>query len=111
MMHLTVKRIIGKSTYTFTFMGETLHDTIMESQHLGFRDVFTCGLCESDWLFLRAYVTEKDKYEYVKIVCAKCGAQVTMGKAKKDGAFFLRKNEKSEIAWEAKPAETTAAQD
>lgn len=102
-MELLITRTIGKTIYRFAFEGTTLHDVLMKSQHIAFRDVFKCGLCESDWLFLRAYITKEDKYEYVKIVCAKCGGQVTMGKRKDDGAFFLRKNDQGEIAWEKAP--------
>lgn len=100
MMHMNVMKKIGKQPYSFTFMGENLHEVVMESQHLGFSDVAKCGLCGSDDLELRAYTTEVDNYEYVKINCRKCRANLTLGKTKKDGAFFLRREEgSSELAW------------
>jgi len=56
-------------------------------------------------LYLRAYITEKDKYEYVKICCASCKAQATFGKTKEEGAFFLRKDDEGKVIWESyKPA-------
>lgn len=113
MIRLTIRKIIGQQAYTFSFEGEDLFDVVMESQQLGFRDVLCCGLCKSKALYLRAYVTEKDKYEYVKVCCGNpaCRAQATFGKAKKDGAFFLRKDEKThQVIWEAfKPAEGDAS--
>lgn len=100
MIHMSVEKIIGNSTYNFTFIGEDLFDVVMESQQLGFRDVYKCGKCESNLLYLRAYKTEKDEFEYVKVCCASCKAAITFGKAKKDGAFFLRKTEDGKMAWE-----------
>jgi hypothetical protein len=108
MMHLNVTKKIGKNKYSFTFMGENLFEAVMESQHLGFADVDQCGLCESDELELRAYQTKEDKYEYVKISCRKCRATLTLGKTKKEGAFFFRRNEDGSLAWDAyKPKKNT----
>ncbi len=101
MMHLNVTKKIGKNKYSFTFMGEDLHEAVTESQHLGFSDVDNCGLCESEELELRAFTTKEDKYEYVKIRCQKCRGTLTLGKTKKDGAFFLRRNEDRTLAWES----------
>ena len=100
MIHMELVKVIGKKSYRFTFMGENFFSVILESQHLAFNDVYKCGLCGSDKLYLRAYVTEKDKYEYVKIQCAECKASLTFGKTKKDGAFFLRKKDDGSLAWE-----------
>lgn len=103
MMHYTVKKVIGKHTHEFTFIGEDFFEVVMESQQLGFYDVYKCGLCDSDHLYLRAYKTEKGGFEYVKICCGACKAQLTFGKTKKDGDFFLRRNEDKTYAWEKMP--------
>jgi hypothetical protein len=108
-MQLHIRKQIGERSYTFTFEGQTLHDVVLASQHLGFQDVDKCGQCNSSRLYLRAYVTEKDKYKYVKVVCAGCSAQLTFGVAKKDGAFFLRRREDKTLAWEAAPTEEVEA--
>ncbi len=73
----------------------------MELTKLSFRDVYKCGKCGSDSLYLRAYITEKDKYEYIKICCAKCKASITFGKAKNQkDLFFLRKNDDKSLDWQ-----------
>ncbi len=105
MMHLTVKKLIGDTAYTFTFLGDTLHEVLTESQHLGFTDVYACGLCQSKKLYLHAITTKEDKYEYVKVNCVNCKATLTFGKRKDDGAFFLRRNDDKSLAWEKKKVE------
>ena len=110
MMHFTLKKLIGDTAYTFTFLGDTLHEVLMESQHLGFQDVYACGLCQSKKLYLRAMTTEKDKYEYVKVMCGNCRASLTFGKRKDDGAFFLRRHEDKSLAWEAHKEDAPKAQ-
>lgn len=101
-MELIVNKHIGKNVYRFSFEGKDLFDLVMKSQHLSFQDVYKCGFtdCESDKLYLRAYITKEDAYEYVKILCSSCGGSVTFGKTKKDGTFFLRRNEEGSIQWE-----------
>ena len=99
-MKLLITKVIGKKNYRFEVEGESLFDVVMESQQLSFNDVYKCGLCESDSLSLRAYITDKDKYEYVKVQCGKCRASLTFGKSKKDGAFFLRKNDDGQFDWQ-----------
>lgn len=101
MMQLNISKKIGKNKYSFTFMGETLFDSVMESQHLGFGDIDQCGFCSSEDLELRAYETKEEKYQYVKIRCRSCRAILTLGKTKKDGAFFFRRNEDRSLSWEA----------
>jgi hypothetical protein len=105
MIRMTVVRVIGQSRYTFTFEGETLFDVVAASQHLGFFDVERCGKCKSTLLSLHAYETKDNQYRYVKIVCGACRARATFGKTKKEGAFFLRKDDDGKIIWEAPPAE------
>lgn len=103
MIHLTVRKTIGKQVYAFTFDGEDFFDVVMESQQLGFQDVYKCGACQSDRLYLKAYKTEKGGFEYVKIRCAGCKAQATFGKTKEDGVFFIRKKDdgSGQLLWEA----------
>ena len=100
-MQMTFKKVIGRQDYTFTVEGNNLFDLVQESQKLGFYDVYKCGLCGSDLLSLRSYITEKGGFEYVKISCSNCGGQVTFGKSKEHkDTFFLRKNDDRSIAWE-----------
>ena len=103
MIRMTVVKVIGRSRHTFTFEGQTFFDVVLASEHLGFRDVVKCGKCGSDWLSLRAYETKEDAFQYVKVVCGKCRAQATFGKTKKDGAFFLRKDDEHHVIWELPP--------
>ena len=100
-MKMAFKKVIGKNSYEFSVEGNNLFELVQEAQKLGFYDVYKCGLCQSDKLNLRSYITEKGGFEYVKISCAECGGQVTFGKSKehKDN-FYLRKNEDKTIAWE-----------
>jgi DNA-directed RNA polymerase subunit RPC12/RpoP len=100
-MQMTFNKTIGKNTYTFIVEGNNLFELVQESQKLGFYDVYKCGLCSSDKLGLRSYVTKDDGYEYVKVSCGECGAQVTFGKSKEvKDTYFLRKNKDKLIAWE-----------
>lgn len=100
-MKLTVPKVIGKNVYNFEVEGDNLHAVVMESQKLSFRDVTKCGLCESDWLYLTAYVTKEGGYEYVKVVCAKCRGSITFGKAKeKKDVYFLRKTQEGRLDWQ-----------
>ena len=101
-MKLRIIKIIGRRNYSFEVEGNNLFDLVMESQKLGFNDVYTCGLCKSEKLFLRAYVTEKGNFDYVKVQCADCKGSITFGKTKKDkDTYFLRKNDDGTLAWEA----------
>jgi len=100
-LKLNVKKVIGKNGYVFQVEGNNLFDVMMESQRLSFNDVYKCGLCESDKLYVRAYVTEKEKYEYIKICCAECRGSLTFGKAReKKDTYFLRRNEDKTYAWQ-----------
>ena len=108
-MKMKFNKIIGQNTFTFSVEGNNLFELIQESQKLGFNDVKQCGLCGSDFLHLRSYITEAGKYEYAKISCGKCGAQVTFGKSKTNkDTFYLRKNADKSIAWEAFKKDETA---
>ena len=54
-MQLSIKKKIGKNTYTFLVEGKTLYDVLMESNKLSFEDVEKCGLCGSDNIVLGAH--------------------------------------------------------
>lgn len=102
-MQMEISKQIGKQIYKFTVEGNNLFELVEESQKLGFYDIYRCGLCNSDKLNLRSYITEKGGYEYVKVQCGECGGQVTFGKSKEHkDTFFFRKNEDKTIAWEAR---------
>jgi len=99
-MKYNITKQIGKNAHHFQVEGENFHEAVMEAQKLSFRDVEKCGLCESDNLYLSAYVTKEDKYEYVKIVCAACRASLTFGKSKdKKDTYFLRRNDRG-LDWQ-----------
>lgn len=103
-MKMNITKQIGKNTYHFQVEGKNLFEVIMESQKLSFQNVYKCGICDGDALYLRAYITEKDKYEYVKVVCANpdCKASLTFGKKKgEEDTYFLRRKEGSrEYDWQ-----------
>ena len=100
-MQLNVVKKIGNKEYVFQVEGDNLHAVLMEEKKLSFRDVHKCGLCESDWLYLTAYVTKEQGYEYAKVCCAKCGASVTFGKSKdKKDVYFLRKTPENKLDWQ-----------
>lgn len=106
-MKLTIPKTIGKTVYHFQVEGENLHAVLMESQKLSFQNVKSCEICKSDNLYLRAYITDKDKYEYVKIQCAKCRASLTFGKSKSDkDTYFLRKKDNGDLDWQEYKEET-----
>jgi len=101
-MELMIGKQIGKTRYTFVVKGNDLHELVMEAEKLSFHDVFKCGLCGDEFLYLTAYVTKDDGYKYVKIVCIKCKASVTFGQQKKNpGVFYLRKTEDGKLDWKA----------
>lgn len=110
-MKLLLPKIVGTKLYQFEVEADNFHALIMESQKLSFNDVSACGKCGSNLLSLRAYITEKDKYEYVKIQCNKCKASATFGQSKKDkGVYYLRKDTAGKVEWqefkdEGKPVE------
>jgi len=101
-MKMTIAKMIGKNAVPFEVEGKNLFELIMASKKLSFRDVHKCGLCESDLLYLNAYITTEGNYEYTKIVCAGCRASITFGQTKKDkDVFFLRKNDEGGLDWQA----------
>ena len=102
-MKMLIGKTIGKRVYKFEVEGENLFECVMQSQRLGFNDVYKCGMCESEKLYLSAYITKEGSYEYTKIVCANCGGSITFGQTKKDkNCFFLRRNEDKTYAWQKK---------
>lgn len=100
-MKMSFQKQIGNKSYVFEVEGRNLHEVVMESEKLSFPSVSKCGLCESDWLVLKAYVTKEGGYEYTKIACLKCGASLTFGQRKDNkDQFFLRKNEQGKLDWQ-----------
>jgi len=94
--------MIGKKTHIFEVEGKNLFECIMQADLLAFRDVYRCGCCNGEDLYLRAYKA-KEKFDYVKIVCAnpECKATLTFGKTMDDtNKFFLRRNDDKSLAWE-----------
>jgi hypothetical protein len=73
----------------------------MEAEKLSFPSVDKCGMCKMDNLRLRAYVTEKGGYEYIKVECFDCRASLTFGKRKDEkDVYFLRKTEDGVLDWQ-----------
>ena len=101
-MQLTKTLIIGQNTYQFTFEGADLHEALMESQKVSLWDIDQCGVCGSSNLKLHAYTTKEGGYKYVKVGCNKCKASLTLGQAKKDNAYYYRRDEVSgNLDWKA----------
>lgn len=100
-MQMTFNKRIGDTMYNFVVEGKNLHELQMEAQKMSFRDVYSCGLCKSERLYLRAYVTEKENFKYVLVCCAECKAHITFGQQTKDpDVFYLRRNEDHSYKWE-----------
>ena len=108
-MKMVFKRQIGSKEYEFVVEGTNLHEVVLESEKLSFPSVTKCGLCESDWLVLKAYET-KEGYSYTKIACLKCKGSVTFGQRRDNkDQFFLRKNEAGKLDWQAYTGEQKVA--
>ena len=99
-MQLFITKQIGKKKHTFVVEGENLFELQMEAQKLSFYDVYKCGKCESENLYLHAYITKEKKFKYIKIACNDCKASLTFGQ-KKDSpnTFYLRK-EDGKLDWQ-----------
>jgi len=94
-MQLTIKKKVGKETYTFIVEGANLFETLMEANKLSFGNIDKCGLCGSENLILGAHEA-KGKYKYVDIKCLNydCRGSLTFGKREDDpDTYFLRKAE------------------
>ncbi len=91
-MKLTITKTIGNKNYNFEFEGADLHECLMESQKISFYDLMKCGLCESPYLRLFAYITKEEKYKYIKVMCEACKGGLTLGQSKADHAYYFRRN-------------------
>lgn len=101
-MQLTIVKKIGKIEYPFTVEGDNLHEVMIEAEKLSFGNVYKCGVCESEHLYLHAYVTKEGGFKYVKIVCGECRASVTFGQRKEDpDVYFLRKDDNKNLDWQS----------
>ena len=100
-MEMIITKQIGKTKYSFIVAGANLHSVVTEAEHLSFNDVYKCGICDSEFLYLTAYETKEEHFKYVKIVCAKCKASVTFGQPKANpNTFYLRKTEDGKLDWQ-----------
>ena len=100
-MQLMSSRQVGKHKFTIVGQGENLYECQMDIQKASFPDVFECGKCKSDKLYLRAYKA-KEKFEYLKIQCQDCKASVTFGKTQEDpNVMFLRRDKNThKLDWQ-----------
>ena len=99
-MEISKRLVLGVSEYTLTGKGEDLHSALMDLGKASIYDIKACGLCESPLIRLSAYVTEKDKFKYIKVSCAKCKASLTLGESKQDHANYYRKNDAGKLDWQ-----------
>lgn len=105
-MQYTIKKKIGKETYTFIVEGKNLYEMVTESQKLSFGNVEKCGCCESDNLILNARLAQK-KFKYVEVKCLACKASLVFGSTQENpDVYYLRKEEANKdgfkkFAWKA----------
>jgi len=103
-MQMFVKKRIGKNTLSFAVTGDNLLECAMEAEKLAFRDVYKCGVCESEYLYLKAYRTKPNdagkQYDYVKVICAKCRASVTFGHREDDRNIMFLRSSDGKLKWE-----------
>ena len=105
-MRVSTSITLGKfNTYKIETEGNTLFDCIYKMG--GVHSVSKCGLCESDYLYLRATKTTEGDFEYLKVSCGKCQASVTFGKTKKDGIMYYRRKD-GKLDWEKYSNEKSA---
>lgn len=98
--------LIGRNKYIYSAEGKDVFEAHKNIQEVGFYGLQACPLCQSDLLSIRATVTDKGGYEYLKVHCGKCKAQLTMGKTKKDGTYYYRRRDDGALDWqEYKPQE------
>ncbi len=113
-MQLTVKKQIGKTSYTFIVEGSNLYEVVKESNKLSFPDVQKCGICGGDHLFLSTHEAESKgkKFKYTTIRCAntKCKASINFGqRTDNPDVFYLKtKGEEGNKTYDwRKPGEST----
>jgi len=100
-MELTIKKKIGKDSYTFIVSGKNLYELIMESQKLSFGNVDKCDICQSDNLILNGRLAQK-KFKYAEVKCLNCRASLVFGNTTEDpDVYYLRKNDAKQLAWKA----------
>ncbi len=98
-MQLTIKKQIGRNSYTFIVEGANLAELVKEQTKLSFPDVPKCGCCGEDNLYLghhEGVTAKKQKVEYTTIRCGnpKCKASINFGKRMDNpDAFYLRQRE------------------
>ncbi len=110
-MQLTVKKQIGKTTYTFIVEGSNLHDVVSESNKLSFPDVHKCGNCGGDHLILATHEAEKgkQKFKYTTIRClnSSCKSSVNFGqRTDNPDVYYLRTKEGTKDFDWRKPGDT-----
>ena len=98
---------LGKfNTYKIETEGDNLFEAVYQLG--GIHSISKCGLCGGDYLSLKAMKTEGD-FEYLKVVCGKCGGAVTFGKTKKDGIMYYRRNDEGKLDWQKYEKKTSAS--
>ena len=96
-MKLRTNILLGShNAYEVETEGDNLFDCVYELG--GIHSISKCGICEKQFLSLRAMKTEQD-YEYLKVSCNSCGAAITFGKTKKDNIMYYRRKD-GKLDWE-----------
>ena len=72
----------------------------MLSQKVSIYDLEKCGLCDSNFLRLYAYITKEGGFKYNKVTCGACKGSLTLGESKKDHANYYRKNAEGKLDWQ-----------
>lgn len=94
-MQKIIKKQIGQETHTFVVEGETFYDVMREAGKLSFNNVYKCGCCGSDKLYLGSHKAKK-KFEYITITCGECKSFINFGKQVEDPTiFYLRTREEN----------------
>lgn len=99
-MRISNEKKIGRNSYNITGEGENLYEALMDLNKASFGDIPTCGVCNSDDLYLEAHLAQ-GKYKYSSVKCRKCRASLTFGKREdNDDVSFLRRKEDGKYDWQ-----------
>lgn len=94
-MEKIIKKVIGKETHVFTVQGDNFFDVMQEAGKLSFPNVYKCGCCGSDHLYLGSHLAQ-NKFKYVTIKCGNCKASLNFGQQQENpDIFYLRQREEN----------------
>ena len=110
-MQKFIKKQIGKEIHNFVVEGDNLFEVMQQAGKLSFPNVYKCGICGKDHLFLGSH-TAQGKYKYVTIKCGSCKASLNFGQQQEDpDTFYLQQREENgEKVFNWKPFEAKDSQ-